>query len=113
MKLSNIKVGYAEFEWEFEGHTYFGYVEVQPFVVKTDFEKDEIILTRRWVSYLVTSKGLTYPPPNHIGRLTGYKTRREALAAVQDYIYGGGSTNASTNMPTLRRKAIRVTPRTA
>lgn len=112
MKLSNIKKGYAEFEWEFEGRTYFGYVETQPFVVKTDFEKDEIIYTSRWVSYLTISRGLTYPPPNHIGRLTGYKTRREALDAAQAYIYGGGDVNAA-HMPTMRRKAIRVTSRTA
>ena len=112
MKLSNIKKGYAEFEWEFEGRTYFGYVEVKPFVVKTDFEKDEIIYTARWVPYLVTGKGIIYPPPNHIGRLTGYKTRREALDAAQDYIYGGGDVNAA-HMPIVRRKAIRVTSRTA
>lgn len=86
MKLSNIKKGYAEFEWEFEGRTYWGYVEAQKFVVKTDFEKDEIIYTSRWIPYLTHSKRCIVPRPKWIGRLTGYKTRQAALAAVKAYI---------------------------
>lgn len=87
MKLSNIKKGYAEFEWTFEGHTYYGYVESTRFVVKTDFEKDEIIYTKRWVPYL--TRQADYPILFHndqIGHLTGYKTRQAALAAVKAYI---------------------------
>ena len=100
MKLSNIKKGYAEFEWTFEDHTYYGAVETKSFVVKTDFEKDEIIyterwvpylsyskhLTFRWVPYLSYSKHLTFPRSVRIGRLTGYKTRKEALEAAKAYI---------------------------
>lgn len=86
MKLSNIKKGYAEFEWEFEGRTYWGYVETHKFVVKTDFEKDEIICTSRWIPYLTHSKHCIVPRPKCVGRLTGYKTRQAALAAVKAYI---------------------------
>lgn len=86
MKLSNIKKGYAEFEWTFEDHTYYGAVETKSFVVKTDFEKDEIIYTERWVPYLSYSKHLTFPRSDLIGRLTGYKTRKEALEAAKAYI---------------------------
>lgn len=87
MKLSNIQKGYAEFEWTFENHTYYGCVEATRFVVKTDFEKDEIIYTKRWVPY-VTRKA-DHPilfGNDQVGRLTGYKTRQAALAAVKAYI---------------------------
>ena len=83
MKLSNIKKDYAEFEWTFEDHIYYGAVETKPFVVKTDFEKDEIIYTTRWVPYLQVG-GTSYN--ECIGRTTGYKTRQAALAAVRAYI---------------------------
>lgn len=83
MKLSNIKKGYAEFEWTFEDRTYYGAVETKPFVVKTDFEKDEIVYTTRWVPYLPIG-GTPYNEP--VGRKTGYKTCQAALAAVRAYI---------------------------
>lgn len=86
MKLSNVQKGYAEFEWVFEDHTYYGYVEIEKFVVKTDFEKDEIIYTSRWVPYMTVRKYLTRPRNRRVGRLTGYKTRQAALAAVKAYI---------------------------
>lgn len=52
------------------------------------FEKDKIITAKRWVVYLNTSnrKYLTHPR-RYIGRITGYKTRQEALAAAQTYIH--------------------------
>lgn len=83
MKLSNIKKGYAEFEWEFENRMYYGVVQLEKFVVKTDFEKDEIITTVRWVPYLPIG-GTPYNEP--VGRKTGYKTCQAALAAVRAYI---------------------------
>lgn len=83
MKLSNVQKGYAELKWEFEGHTYCGFVQLEKFVVKTDFEKDEIIYTKRWVPYLRVG-GTSYH--ECIGRTTGYKTRQAALAAVRAYI---------------------------
>lgn len=86
MKLSNIQKGYAEFEWVFEDHTYYGYVEIEKFVVKTDFEKDEIVYTSRWVPYMTPHKYLTYPRNRRVGRLTGYKTRQAALAAAKTFI---------------------------
>lgn len=86
MKLSNVKKGYVEFEWEFENRMYYGAVQLEKFVVKTDFEKDEIIYTTRWVPYLTYSKHLTFPRSNRIGRQTGYKTRQAALAAAKAYI---------------------------
>lgn len=85
MKLYNIQKGYAEFEWTFEGHTYYGYVKLEEFVVKTDFEKDKIITTDRWVIRLNEHKYLTYPC-YPVGRITGYKTRQAALAAARCYI---------------------------
>lgn len=83
MKLSNVKKGYVEFEWEFESRMYYGEVQLEKFVVKTDFEKDEIIYTKRWVPYLRIG-GTSHH--EHVGRKTGYKTRQAALAAVKAYI---------------------------
>lgn len=83
MKLSNVKKGYVEFEWEFENRMYYGAVQLEKFVVKTDFEKDEIIYTTRWVPYLQVG-GTSYN--ECVGRTTGYKTRQAALAAVRAYI---------------------------
>lgn len=83
MKLSNVKKGYVEFEWEFENRMYYGVVQLEKFVGKTDFEKDEIITTARWVPYLPIG-GTSYN--ECIGRKTGYKTRQAALAAVKAYI---------------------------
>lgn len=86
MKLFNVHTGYAEFEWTFEDHKYYGRVEVIPFVVKTDFEKDKIIYTPRWVPYLTDSEHRPYPFTHQVGRQTGYKTRQAALAAAKAYI---------------------------
>lgn len=97
MKLSNVKKGYAEFEWEFENRMYYGAVQLKKFVVKTDFEKDEIIYTTRWVPYLTYSKHLTFPRSNRVGRQTGYKTRQAALAAAKAYIREEVYTNEASS----------------
>lgn len=62
-------------------------------MVKTDFEKDDIICTSRWIPYLTHSKHCIVPRPKWIERLTGYKTRQAALAAVKAYICEEGYTN--------------------
>ena len=60
-----------------------GEVMTETFVAYTDFEKDEVHTVKRWVAYRDLSKG-------HgriiVGCLTGYGTRKEALAALDEYI---------------------------
>lgn len=62
---------------------FIGEVMTETFVAYTDFEKDEVHTVKRWVSYRDLSRG-------HgrliVGRLTGYRTRREALAALDEHM---------------------------
>lgn len=80
-KLENAAKGYVEFVCMpdngdlYDGPYEIGYVHVEDFVVKTDFEKDKIYYTERWVSY----RFYNYDGYLKKGRETGYKTRKEAL----------------------------------
>ena len=79
-ELSNICKDYADV-W-FEKERVYGYVHTEEFVTKTDFEKDEIYTVDRWVPF-VEEYGC-----HRIGRLTGYRTRQEALAYLSRYVKG-------------------------
>ena len=59
-----------------------GEVMTETLVAYTDFEKDEVHTVKRWVSYRDLSRGCGRII---VGRLTGYKTRREALAALDEH----------------------------
>lgn len=84
-ELSNIQKGYAEVVYTSPetNKEFVGEVMTETFVAYTDFEKDEVHTVKRWVSYRDLSRG-------HgriiVGRLTGYRTRREALAALDEYM---------------------------
>ena len=76
--LENIQKGYAEIYFDENNHG--GYVHVEEFVKRTDFEKDEIHYVQRWVPYLYTGFGLN--GYTQAGRITGYTTRKEAIEAL-------------------------------
>lgn len=80
-KLSEVHKGYALVNFKLG----WGYVQTEKFVVRTDFEKDEILYTERWVPRLYRREG-SLVEYIHVGRLTGYKTRKEAIEALREAI---------------------------
>ena len=84
-ELSNIQKGYAEVVYTIpkSNKEFIGEVMAETFVTYTDFEKDEVHTVKRWVAYrdLPVGRGRIIA-----GRLTGYRTRKEALAALDEYI---------------------------
>lgn len=83
-ELSNIQKGYAEAVYTNPENDkeFVGEVMTETFVAWTDFEKDEVHTVKRWVAYY-NPRGGGY---GRIiaGRLTGYRTRKEALAALDE-----------------------------
>lgn len=84
-ELSNIQKGYAEVMYTNPGNDkeFVGEVMTETFVAYTDFEKDEVHTVKRWVAYRDLSRGRGRII---VGRLTGYRTRKEALAALDEYM---------------------------
>lgn len=84
-ELSNIQKGYAEVAYTIPetNKEFTGEVMTETFVAYTDFEKDEVHTTKRWVAY-----SIVYHHRVIEGRLTGYKTRKEALAALEEAAKG-------------------------
>ena len=84
-ELSNIQKGYAEVVYTIPetNKEFTGEVMTETFVAYTDFEKDEVHTVERWVSYRDLYRGCGRII---VGRLTGYRTRREALAALDEYM---------------------------
>lgn len=86
--LENVQGDYAEVWWgtdPFDDVVADGYVHIEEFVERTDFEKDEIIEVERWVAKIsrrIASREWMVT----IGRLTGYATREEAIVALEDYL---------------------------
>lgn len=82
-ELSNIQKGYAEVVYTNPEtkEELVGEVMTETFVTWTDFEKDEVHTVERWVAYRDLSRGRGRII---VGRLTGYKTRKEALAALDE-----------------------------
>lgn len=82
-KLKNIEDGYAEVHFDYG----WGYVARERYVAHTDFDKDEITYAYRWKPsiYRRTSFGDT-TRFRTIGRLTGYRTRKEAVEALYKFL---------------------------
>lgn len=82
-KLRNVEAGYAEVSFDYG----WGYVARERYVAHTDFDKDEIVYTHRWKPYVYrrTSFGDT-TRFLAIGRLTGYRTRKEAIEALHKFL---------------------------
>lgn len=82
-ELSNIQKGYAEVVYTNPENDkeFVGEVMTETFVAYTDFEKDEVHTVKRWVAYRDLSRGCGRIIA---GRLTGYGTRKEALAALDE-----------------------------
>ena len=83
--LSNIQKGYAEVVYTIPetNKEFIGEVMTETFVAYTDFEKDEVHTAERWVAYRDLFRGCGRII---VGRLTGYRTRKEALAALDEYM---------------------------
>ena len=79
--LENIHLGYAEVVLHGkDGQEYYvGYVRTEEIPSVTDFEKDEIHTVTRWLAYDRWNGNINKPP---IGRVTGYRTRIEAIEAL-------------------------------
>ena len=82
-KLENVGKGYAEVSFKYG----WGYVAKKEYVVRTDFDKDEIKYAYRWKPHVYrnapfgdVSRFLA------IGRLTGYQTRKEAVEALYKFL---------------------------
>lgn len=82
-ELSNIQKGYAEAVYTNPENNkeFVGEVMTETFVAYTDFEKDEVHTVKRWVAYRDLPRGCGRII---VGRLTGYRTRKEALAALDE-----------------------------
>lgn len=87
-KLQQISKGYAEVCFK-ETHRW-GFVRTEEIVTWTDFENDEIHETTRWFAKVADEGGCSILYYGHhwcnVGRKTGYKTRKEAVNAVVEYI---------------------------
>lgn len=84
-KLVNIQKGYADV-WlskhgkfgendELDG---FGYVHIEKFVERSDFENDKVYYRTRWVPYIHWDLGGFVQS----GKTLGYRTRKEAVEAL-------------------------------
>lgn len=82
-KLRNVEAGYTEVSFDYG----WGYVTKKEYVARTDFDKDEITYTHRWKPYVY--RNAPFGDTSHfltIGRLTGYRTRKEAIEALRDFL---------------------------
>lgn len=84
--LTNIQKGYAEVLYgePDDMNAPWGYICRKTFVVHTDFENDEIYEVERWKAYVYMrdNDGLDIT----VGRITGYKTYKEALDVLDRYV---------------------------
>ena len=82
--LTNIQKGYAEVIYgELDDmNAPWGYICRKTFVAHTDFENDKIYKVERWKAYVYTCDNLDVT----VGRITGYKTCKEALEVLDGYM---------------------------
>ena len=78
-KFCNVQSGYAEIY--FTKKDILTVVEKKRIVESMDLERDEFNYTERWFAYQHINR--TYIK---IGRNTGYDTRKEAIADLEDYV---------------------------
>lgn len=92
-KFRNVNSGYAEIY--FTKKDILAIVEKKRIVESMDLENDEFNYTERWFAYVHNgySKNRNPYDSHHmnrtyikIGRNTGYDTRKEAIAALEDYV---------------------------
>lgn len=83
--LHRVQKGYAEV-WYDTPEKDWGVVHTERFVKYTDFEKDEIYEVERWVPMFYTGTRYGLNGLETIGRLTGYRTRKEALDVLTKYV---------------------------
>jgi hypothetical protein len=82
-KLENVGKGYAEVSFKYG----WGYVTKKEYVVRTDFDKDEIAYAYRWEAYVYRKPvSIGFSQFKRIGRLTGYRTRKEAIEALRKFL---------------------------
>ena len=92
-KFRNVNSGYAEIY--FTKKDILTVVEKKRIVESTDLERDEFNYTDRWFAYVHNGYSKNRNPYDSynmnrtyikIGRNTGYDTRKEAIAALEDYV---------------------------
>ena len=92
-KFCNVQSGYAEIY--FSKKDILTVVEKKRIVESMDLENDEFNYTDRWFAYVHNGYSKNRDPyDSHrmnrtyikIGRNTGYDTRKEAIAALEDYV---------------------------
>ena len=87
-KFRNVNSGYAEIY--FTKKDILTVVEKKRVVKSMDLEKDEFKYADRWFAYVKKQNPYDYQHINRtyikIGRNTGYDTRKEAIAALEDYV---------------------------
>lgn len=84
-KLRDVQKGYAEVQYDTPEEDW-GVVHTKRFVAYTDFKKNEIHEVERWVPMVYTGTKYGLNGLETIGRLTGYRTRKEALDVITQYI---------------------------
>lgn len=88
MHLKDIKKGYAQVYFEDEKCA--GYVQLEEVVADVDFQKDEVVIVKRWFAYkyfrkpIDWGKNIIYVLDGlRVGRShTGYETRKDAIKAL-------------------------------
>lgn len=83
-KLENVLKGYAEVYYP--EYDRLGFVRTNEYVSWTDFEKDVIHKVDRWETFLHFYPSWGISSYENIGRNTGYRTRTEALEALDAYV---------------------------
>ena len=83
--LHRVQKGYAEVYYDTPENDW-GVVHTKLFVNYTDFEKDAIYEVERWIPMVYTGTKHGLNGLETIGRLTGYRTRKEALDALTQYV---------------------------
>ncbi len=83
--LSSIQRGYAEVYYgdEDDLDAPWGYVTSRQYVDHTDFEKEKVYYVQRWKVFRYDSDNDQFLG---VGRLFGYKTRKEAIAKLDEYV---------------------------
>ena len=88
--LKNVHPGYAEviFHRRDGKECYVGYVQTDDIPSVTDFEKDGIHTVTRWLAYdrLHWHRDWNIDKAVPTGRVTGYRTRIEAIEALLKYV---------------------------
>lgn len=102
-RLQNIERGYAEVFYYPENdleETYLlgsGYVSIERIPYKADFEKDIMYYKKRWTIFKHRESDfdpfgyIDEIPYYQIGRITGYKTRKEALKDFYNFVLSNWS----------------------